>query len=381
MRALHLVLCALAAQLPRAGRAAEPAGPEGTVERRPATIAATWVGASSPDATFAATAGEPDWWVLDVCRGATVAVDVSAAADGIVEAVLLDSGLSELARVRASGSGGRLHWIAAFDGRVFVRVGPAGDSGASRVEYRMWTWWVDALTCPGRAAASPPSAADTPSTSAPPPPPPLPGTAGATTTPASPRSFARATPEQPSPPRDAAAPGGLWTTSASAGVPGVPSDEPTVVLPPGVQQHDGFLWRLALGLGYAGAYAADRDYWTGRVSHEWESLVGGGLNMAFGGSVDESWYLYFDFNTNFPQLFAFGAGFGVYLEDNWFLDGTIGYQVPVDGYVAVTAGKEWWVGEQWLTGLSVRWMGSTGSTAMNVDWTTSVTLNWSLTYN
>jgi hypothetical protein len=147
-----------------------------------------------------------------------------------------------------------------------------------------------------------------------------------------------------------------------------------------VQEHDGVLWRLALGLGYAGWY--ERYHWNyyEPSNSEWKSTVGGGLNMAFGGSLSELLYMFFDLNLNFPQVFAIGVGFGAYLDDNWFVDGTIGYQVPVDGYLALTVGKEWWVGEQWLSGLSVRWMGATGWIAEH-EWTTAVTLNWSLTYN
>jgi hypothetical protein len=73
-------------------------------------------------------------------------------------------------------------------------------------------------------------------------------------------------------------------------------------------------------------------------------------------------------------------GFGGYLDDNWFVDAAIGYHVVVSGYLAVTAGKEWWVGEQWLTGISIRC--AAGSASLLADsWETSVTLNWSLTYH
>lgn len=370
-----LAACTLAALLAQVGQTAQPAGPDGTAAGRPATVAATWAGSIPAEDTFSVGVTDPDWWVIDVCRGATVALDLFEVSGGIVEAVMADSGLSELARARASGGGSRLHWIATYDGRVFVRVGVASESGTPVVEYRMRAWWVDALTCPGRADAAAPSAS-----TAPPPPPPLPDATAAGSPSALPLQFVSVTREQPSPSAGSTAPAGRRTTPSGWGDAGVPSEVPTPALPAGVQEHDGFLWRLALGLGYTGWY--DHDYWGYYESHAaWEDIVGGGLNMAIGGSLSERLYLFFDFNLDFPQVFAIGAGFGAYLDDNWFVDGTIGYQIATDGYVALTAGKEWWVGEQWLTGLSIRWMGATGWLAVPGEWTTAVTLNWSLTYN
>lgn len=166
--------------------------------------------------------------------------------------------------------------------------------------------------------------------------------------------------------------------AANARVPGGAPETPD--LPPGVREHDGFLWRLALGVGYAGWVEEGWGYDYDERDSRWQHTGGGGLNMAFGGSWTDRYYLYLELNLNFPQLFGLGAGFGAYLGDNWFVDAAIGYHLSENGYLAATVGKEWWVGDQWLTGLSVRWMGGTGWGGRN-DWTTAVTLNWSLTCN
>ena len=370
MMAGTLVLYALAAQLQQVGQTAQPDGRDDARADRAAAEAATWVGSISPDQTLAVSPADHDWWVMDVCEGATVVVDLLPVGTGVVEAVLLDPELHPLARAQSAGSGGRINWISTFDGRVFVKVGPAPDAGAPSAQYRMQAWWVDALTCPGRATVP----ADSSST-----------------------SNAPATIAEPFPPSTSGPPaaGGAQRSGPSGvtrtnrpllTVPaGAPSGQPaTPALPPGVQEHDGFLWRLALGVGYAG-WQEEYTFWNPyydsyETESNWVNLAGGGLNMAFGGSLSEALYLYGDFNLNFPQVFGLGVGFGTYLEDNWFVDAAIGYHLFACGYLAVTAGKEWWVGEQWLTGLSIRWMAGTGWIDED-DWVTSVILNWSLTYN
>ncbi|MBI5489164.1 MAG: hypothetical protein HY905_17645 [Deltaproteobacteria bacterium] len=365
MMAGTLVLCAVAARLLQVGQTAQPGGRDEARADRAAADAATWVGSVSPDQTFDVSPADRGWWVMEVCEGAAVVVDVIPVGTGVVEAVLLDRELGVLARAQPAASGVRISWISTFAGRVFVKVGPAPDSTAQRAQYRLQAWWVNALTCPVRATlpSGSPSIADAPAPPAVPLPPPTSG----------PPAAGGAQTAGPS--------GATWPPHPLSIVPSAaPSGRPaTRELPPGVQEHDGFLWRLALGVGYTG-WREHWDHYYGEGRSEWGNLVGGGLNMAFGGSLTESLYLYFDFNLNFPQVLGLGVGFGGYLEDNWFVDAAIGYQVPTCGYLAVTAGKEWWVGEQWLTGLSLRWMAGTGSLATK-DWVTSVTLNWSLTNN
>ncbi|MBN1772205.1 MAG: hypothetical protein JXB32_13135 [Deltaproteobacteria bacterium] len=365
-------LVALAALLPRAGQAADPGAGDATPAERAAAEAATWVGTIAPEETLAVSLSDPDWWVFDVCRGATVVVDLLPVGDGIVEAVLLDADLVPLARTRSAGGDGRIHWLGTRSGRVYLKVGPAPDTGAPRSPYRLRAWWVDAMTCPGRAEG--PAASGV---LFPPPAEPAPGSPATTTAPASQAlRFASATPAEPSPPRSARRAGTTWSTPAGLDA----SDGPrSRELPPGVHEHDGFLWRLALGLGYVGWEERHWDYHDS-IDSDWVNTGGGGLNMAFGGSWNERYYLYFDLNLNFPQLLGFGVGFGAYLGDEWFVDAAVGYHLCDNGYLAAAVGKEWWVGEQWLTGLSVRWMGGTGWVG-ETDWTTSVTVNWSLTYN
>lgn len=370
-----LALLALTAALGQAGPSAPPEAQDAALEDR-AAAAATWIGAVSPEDVLSVSLADPDWWVLNACGGATVVIDVLPAGAGIVEAVLLDAERTPVARARSAEGGGRLHWIASRSGRLYLRVTPAPDTGAPRSEYRLRAWWADALTCPGPTGTPPSEAPST--TPLPPMPPPLPpgppATETATTTPP---SFAPATPENPSPSPAPDQPVPASPAPPVSSVPGVPpgerAAEPT---PPGVHEHDGFLWRFALGLGYA-----EREYFDDRENSYWTGTGSGGLNMAFGGSVNETFYLFFDLNANFPQLFGIGAGFGAYLGDNWFLDAAIGYHLFENGYLTATFGKEWWVGEQWLTGVSVRWMGGTGWAFEEDGWITSVTLNWSLTCN
>jgi hypothetical protein len=367
--ASSLVLYALAAPLQQVGQTTSPDGRDDARADRAAVDAAVWIGSVSEDQTLAVSPTDRDWWVMDVCAGAAVVVELFPVGTGAVEAVLLSPALEPLAHAQAVGSALRISWISAFDGRVVVTVGPAPDSASPGARYRLRAWWVDALMCPVRAgvpavSVSPRGAPATVAAPLPPPTPAPPVAARAQT----PVPSAATQPPQPRPLVPASAPWGPL---------------PVPELPPGVQEHDGVLWRLALGLGYAGWQERyyNWNYDGGGSDSRWINLAGGGLNMAFGGSLDETLYMYGEFNLNFPQVFGLGVGFGGYFEDNWFVDATIGYHVPTAGYLALTVGKEWWVGEQWLTGLSLRWMGGTGSVMLSDDWVTSVILSWSLTCN
>lgn len=373
--ALALVLAAAAL---RAGPEPSPHEGERVAADRAAAEAATWIGAVSAEDVLTVSRDEADWWVLDACGGAAVVLDVLPAGSGIVEAALLDAAGNPLAHARSAEGGGRIHWIARRSGRLYLRVGPAPGASAPRSAYRLRAWWADAMTCPPRAGAPPPAAPEAPLLPATPPAP-SPGPP-ATERPASPPTFAVATPEDPSPGPPPEPPGQAGSARSAATVPGGPTGEPaSAPTAPGVREHDGFLWRLTLGVGYAGWAEHRRDYY--RDESRWEGSIGGGLQMAFGGSATETYYLYLELDANFPQVFGLGAGFGAYMGDNWFLDGSIGFHLFENGYLAVTFGKEWWVGEQWLTGLSVRWMLGTGWAGEEDEWTTSATLNLSLTYN
>ncbi len=244
----------------------------------------------------------------------------------------------------------------------------------------------------------------------PPPPPPVPGTEPAQPAPQPTAEPQPATPAPPPPGYPYPPPPGYGPPPGYYGVPpgyygGPPPTYPVV---PGARTHDGFYLHMDLGGGHMSSKTTD----TGTKV----TMGGGGykFSLAIGGALTRHLILYgeiYDFTVPEPTLesgttkargeginlsgVGVGPGLAYYFDSNVYLSATLmGTRLVLDNGsrtsstdlgigLALRAGKEWWVSENWGLGAAIElYFASNKDKDIDITWTTTaIAAAFSATFN